>query len=148
MVQVPITEEYVRSAFNLIAEDRHSEFFENYVRPDIEWIVSGPENPVAGTFTSRAAFQKATFEELHGVMEGPYRMHLLNVILCRDSPSGENSRVAIVELKADCVTLQGIPYPQELCWIITFDHDGKMRKIKSYLDGALVRKIFAAAGKI
>lgn len=88
---MPLTEQRVRKMFQLLEEvrkpdradfhclhinelllqGRGQEFFNNYVDPNVDWVVTGSQNPLSGHYTSRDAFQQATFVRLNKVLKKP-----------------------------------------------------------------------------
>ncbi|KAF7979964.1 hypothetical protein HWV62_27137 [Athelia sp. TMB] len=127
---MPLTEQRVRKMFQLLEEGRGQEFFNNYVDPNVDWVVTGSQNPLSGHYTSRDAFQQATFVRLNKVLKKPLALQVLHVLASGDD--------AVVELKVDSVCHNGLVFDNEYSWTITVKND-KIVRVRAYLDSALVK---------
>jgi uncharacterized protein len=106
-------------------------FFDR-VADDVRWTVEGT-HPIAGTYTSKAEFQRATFARLGAVMRDRVNLSLASLHLAGDT--------AIAELVAGSTTLEGARYDNRLCWICRFDSeapDARIVEVHAYLDSAMV----------
>ncbi|EMF17082.1 uncharacterized protein SEPMUDRAFT_137809 [Sphaerulina musiva SO2202] len=109
-----------------------SPFFDR-VSPQVEWHVMGT-HPAAGVFTSLDAWKKGALGVVNAVLKEPLALEVVNVF------GGGDQEWATVELKADSVCLNGMPYPQRYAWLLRFDKSGTIVQTKAYLDSALVQK--------
>lgn len=45
-----LTEAYVREMFSLLEAGDGKAFMEKYVKPDVDWLVTGSQNPLSGKY--------------------------------------------------------------------------------------------------
>lgn len=108
-----------------------STFFER-VADDVQWTVAGT-HPIAGHYTSKASFLRATFQRLAPLMRDAIRLELRHLHLDGDT--------VVVELQAMSTTLEGAPYDYILCWVCRFDSaepGALIVEVRAYLDSAMV----------
>ncbi len=108
-----------------------SRFFDR-VADDVCWTVEGT-HPLAGTFTSKAEFVRATFDRLAPLMRDRVRLGLLRVFIDGDT--------VIAELQAGSTALDGAPYDNRLCWVCRFAGTAAadpIVEVHAYLDSAMV----------
>ncbi|PJJ65106.1 nuclear transport factor 2 family protein [Compostimonas suwonensis] len=108
-----------------------SAFFDQ-VADDVSWTVEGT-HPLAGAFTSKTEFVRATFDRLAPLMRDQVRLRLLRVFIDGDT--------VIAELQAGSTTLEGSPYDNRLCWVCRFAGtaaDDLIVEVHAYLDSAMV----------
>ncbi|KAI5370322.1 putative NTF2-like domain superfamily protein [Septoria linicola] len=131
MAPYPSAAEIRRFASSLATSDP-SPFFDK-VASDVDWEVMGT-HPAAGRFKSLDAWKKGALEVINVVLREPLKLEVVNVF------GGGDSEWATIELKADSVCKNGMPYPQRYAWLIRFDKSGTIVQAKAYLDSALVQK--------
>ncbi|GAO48791.1 hypothetical protein SAICODRAFT_70759 [Saitoella complicata NRRL Y-17804] len=130
---MPITEAQVREIFKPLEEGNPPAFFEN-VADNVNWRVTGTQNPLGGDYTSKADFQQKTFGRLGGVLKTKTVLKVVGVIV-------NDSNQAAVELKADATCKNDLEFANEYCWVCQFDEEGKkIVRVRAYLDSALVKK--------
>lgn len=116
---------------NLARPETSPEFFRR-VADDVDWTVEGT-HPIAGRFTSKKAFNEATFDRIGPLLrEGP-QLELQHLFL--------DGATAIAELRARSTTLDGAPYDNTLCWVCRFDSaevGATIVEVRAYLDSAMV----------
>jgi ketosteroid isomerase-like protein len=98
------------------------------VAEDVRWTVMG-SHPLAGTYTSKAEFEAATFARLTPLMRDGVRLRLRELHVDGD--------VAIAELHALSTTREGAPFDNTYCWVCRFE-DGAIVEVRAYLDSAMV----------
>lgn len=125
-----LTHEFVRSLFAKLSSDNPSEFFDS-VSDDVKWAVLGT-HPLAGEYTSKASFQRGTFDRLAPHFAGRLKLYTRSLLVDGDT--------AVVELFSRATTKGGIPFNNEYCWICRFS-DGRIVEVRAYLDSALVTKV-------
>lgn len=126
----------IRTLFaNLSASENQANFFAQ-VADDVDWWIVG-RTPMSGTYSSKKAFLDATIEILNGkVLDGPLAMRTVNVV-----GGGKDSDWAAVELEAiDAKCRNGMPYDMRYCWNVRFGKDGKIDKVRAFLDTGLLEK--------
>jgi len=128
--RMSITEQSIREMFKPLEEGRGQEFFAKSVDPHVDWTVTGSQNPLGGHYTSAQDFAIATFSRLSKVLKGPLALKVTNVIASGDQAS--------VELQADSICNNGLPFDNFYAWNITVK-EGKIVRVRAYLDSALVK---------
>ncbi|GIZ40927.1 hypothetical protein CKM354_000424700 [Cercospora kikuchii] len=131
MAPYPTADEIIGFASALRTADQ-SPFFDR-VSPNVVWDVMGT-HPAAGHFTSLDAWKKGALGVVNNVLKEPIKLELVNVF------GGGDQEWATVELKADSVCKNGMPYPQRYAWLLRFDEKGIIVQARAYLDSALVQK--------
>ena len=127
---MPVSEAEVRAIFRHMETGNRAGFLA-CVHDDVDWTVMGT-HPLAGHYTSKAAFVAATYERLKRLLIGDSLMTITGVLM-----AGET---AIVEMQGRATAKNGDPYNNVFCWICTF-RDGKIAKVRAYLDSALVQRL-------
>jgi uncharacterized protein len=125
-----ISEADVRAIFRHMETGNRPAFLAA-VHDDVDWTVMGT-HPLAGHYTSKADFVAATYERLKRILVGDSMMTITSVLM-----AGET---AIVEMRGRATAKSGDPYNNVFCWICTFK-DGKIAKVRAYLDSWLVQHI-------
>jgi ketosteroid isomerase-like protein len=153
-----LTTSHVRNLFNPLTEGDPAAFFANVI-DDIEWIVTGTAQ-VAGRWTNKEEYLKDGWYRIGNIMQRPMRLSIENIIVADYSEEQGLAGTAVVELKGVGGLLRngvfrrlysllfllrwtnnglGKEYNNEYCWIVGFDTDGKIRRVKAYLDTAKLR---------
>lgn len=127
-----MTEDLVRSIFEKLSSDTPQDFFD-HVSDAVSWDVLGT-HPLAGHYSTKAAFQNATFERLGKLFDGPLRLYTRNVLF--------DGEWAAVELYAKATAKSGVPFHNEYCWICRFE-GAVIVQVRAYLDSALVAQVIA-----
>ncbi|MSO76384.1 MAG: nuclear transport factor 2 family protein [Alphaproteobacteria bacterium] len=125
-----VSEAQVRAIFRNMETGNRPGFLAG-VHDDVDWTVLGT-HPLAGHYTSKASFVAATYERLKRLLVGDSLMTIVSVLV-----AGET---AIVEMQGRATARNGDPYNNVFCWICTF-RDGKIAKVRAYLDSALVQRL-------
>jgi uncharacterized protein len=126
-----VSAEYVKSIFTALANGDAPTFFNN-VAENVQWRVTGTDNPLSGDYTSKSQFVPATFQRLSKLMDGPMKLEVVNVMVDGD--------MAAVELKANATAKNGSRFANEYCWVCRFEGD-KIVQVRAYLDSALVKRL-------
>lgn len=88
----------VERLFRLLENSETTPEFFAHVADDVEWTVMGT-HPLAGTFTSKAAYLDATFGRLTPLMRSGTHVELVSLSL--------DGNTAVAELMTHSVTLEG-----------------------------------------
>jgi len=128
--RMSVTEQSIREMFKPLEEGRGQEFFAKSVDPQVDWTVTGSQNPLGGHYTSAQDFAAATFTRLSKVLKTPLVLKVTNVIASGNQAS--------VELQADSICHNGLPFDNCYAWNITVK-EGKIVQVRAYLDSALVK---------
>lgn len=100
---------------------------------DVEYTVIGT-TPVSGTYHSRRSFIDGALHPMTALMQqGPQLAHY-DII-------AEGSRVVLMWSGTNGVMKNGAPYNNDYCWVLDVT-DGKIRKVRAYLDTELVNQLF------
>ncbi|ASP36868.1 nuclear transport factor 2 family protein [Labrenzia sp. VG12] len=126
-----LSKDSVRDLFSNLETGHSDQFFER-VRDDVDWTVMGT-HPLAGHYRSKSAFLDATFARLGKVLKDGVILKVVDLHVDGD--------VAIVELRALSTANNGKPFDNTYCWVCTFDRDGRIAKVRAYLDSALVAQL-------
>jgi uncharacterized protein len=106
--------------------------FLNHLADNIQWTLTGYDNPIAGTYTTKMDVATKVFGPLFAKVDGAVTAELVSVLL-----SGE---WATVEFTAKGKTKSGGVYFQQLCWVCRFEGE-KIVQVREYLDSAQVVRV-------
>ncbi|KAF8643166.1 hypothetical protein AX16_009208 [Volvariella volvacea WC 439] len=134
-----ITADYVKDIFTPLGNGNSSVFFDNYVEPDVDWVVSNPldefrTNPLAGRYTSLAG-------------EFIFAFLIVALELVRVFEPVIAGNVAVVELQAQnsvgqpLVSKYRYRYDCRYAWVVVFNEQKKITHVRAYLDSAMVRDL-------
>jgi uncharacterized protein len=126
-----VSAEHVKQIFTALANGDGPTFF-NSVAENVQWRVTGTDNPLSGDYTSKSQFVSATFQRLGKLMEGPMKLEIVHVMVDGD--------MAAVELKANATAKSGTKFANEYCWVCRFEGE-KIVQVRAYLDSALVKRV-------
>ncbi|KAF8657155.1 hypothetical protein AX16_002269 [Volvariella volvacea WC 439] len=141
----PLTPALVRQIFEPMGSGNSSGFFDTHVSPDVDWTVVNPlpefkTNPLAGRYLSLDSFRAATFNVVNGILLEPIRL----VVAYEPIVSGN---IAVVELHAQnsqgqpLVSKYGYRFDNRYAWVVTFNDERKIIRVRAYLDSAMVRDL-------
>ena len=125
-----LTESIVQQAFAPLVSGEGS--FLNYVADDVRWTLTGIDDPLVGTYTSKADLANKVFAPLYAKVDGALAAKIVSVLISADW--------AVVEFTAEGKTKGGGIYNQELCWVCRFEGD-KIVQVREYLDSAQVKRV-------
>jgi ketosteroid isomerase-like protein len=126
-----IDEQTVRSIFAALEHGDGGAFF-GHVAADVDWTVMGT-HPLAGHYTSKAAFQQSTFGKLGKVLPDGAQLRMTNVIIVAD--------VAVAELVSDASARYGMRFDNHYCWIVRFAKR-TIVEVRAYFNSATVAELF------
>lgn len=124
-----LTKGYVRSLFENLKSGENQLFFDKVI-DNVHWTVMGT-HPLAGSYHDKESFLKATFKRLQKFLDNGVKLEIQNIFL--------DASVAIVEMNSVSKTLKGKPFNNIYCWIVYFNVDGYIEKVRAYVDSALVQ---------
>ena len=125
-----ISHEFVQELFNHIKVGQTDKFFAQ-VADDVHWTVMGT-HPLAGDYHSKEDFTNHTFKRISNVIKQGLDFTVTNVVI-------ENN-IAVVEMKAKALALNGKPFNNIYCWIVKFSDEGIIVEVRAYVDSALVKQ--------
>jgi uncharacterized protein len=102
-----ITREGVKTVFAKLAGHRPQSFFD-HVADNVSWTVLG-SHALAGHYSSKAAFQEATFARLGELFEGGLKLFTRDVLSDGDQ--------AAAELYIHATSKSGAQFNNESCWV-------------------------------
>jgi uncharacterized protein len=126
-----VTSDYVRDIFKGLEKGDGAAFFA-HVADDVDWTVMGT-HPLAGNYRSKAAFIAGTFTKLNQVLLQGAELHVEHLMVKDDQ--------AVVELRSLATAGNGMRFDNRYCWIVVFQ-DGKIVRVRAYLDSAMVAQLF------
>jgi uncharacterized protein len=129
---VPVTPDKVREIFRGLETGDGATFFE-HVADDVDWTVMGT-HPLAGHYTSKAAFQAGAFAKLGKVLAQGAQLRVDHLLVQDDE--------AVVELNSGATARNGMRFDNRYCWVVYF-RDQVIVRVRAYLDSALVARLFA-----
>ncbi|KAJ7808895.1 hypothetical protein B0H14DRAFT_1508476 [Mycena olivaceomarginata] len=91
-------------------------------------------HPLAGHYTSKEAFVRATLARLAAIMREPLRLVLENVV------GGGHEDQAVVELRAIAVCKNELDFNDRYAWVLKFNRERKIVRVHAYLDSELVKR--------
>jgi uncharacterized protein len=127
-----VTPEEVREIFKGLENGDGAAFFE-HVADDVDWTVMGT-HPLAGHYTSKAAFQAGTFAKRGQALTKGAQLRVDHLLVKDDE--------AVVELNSGATAKNGMRFDNHYCWIVYF-HDRIITRVRAYLDSAMVARLFA-----
>ena len=127
---MPLSVDEVRAVFAELANGDGLGFF-RHVAEDVDWTVMGT-HALAGRYRSRAAFVQGTFARLGAALQSGAHLRATNILVSGDW--------AVVELEANAVARNGMPFDNRYCWLTRFA-GGKIVEVRAYLDSALVQRV-------
>jgi ketosteroid isomerase-like protein len=130
-IAMAISSDYVRKLFKGLENGDGSAFFA-HVADDVHWTVMGT-HPLAGDYRSKADFIAGTFAKLGLVLPKGTQLHVEHLFVDGDR--------ALVELRSLATAVNGMRFDNRYCWIVFFE-DGKIVRVRAYLDSAMVAQLF------
>ena len=127
-----ITLNRVREIFKGLENGDGAAFFEQ-VADDVDWTVMGT-HPLAGHYHSKKDFIAGTFAKLGQVLPQGAQLQVEHLMVKDDE--------AVVELHSFATAKNGMRFDNRYCWVVYF-HDGIIRRVRAYLDSAMVAQLFA-----
>jgi len=126
-----ITRDEILELFRHLETGQSDQFFEQLAE-DVQWTVMG-SHPLAGTFHGKEDYLTNCLPRLTRILkEGGVTLQVEKIYV--------DSMTAVVELKSLLTAINGKPYHNFYCWIVTFSNDKKVIGIKAYLDSALLKQ--------
>ena len=140
-----LTKNHVRSIFAPLASTdaaTRGRFFAS-VAPDVTWTCTGKGHALAGTRTSLAAHNAATFERCGKHLTAAIKFTVIRVIV--DAEPSDDGWWAVVELVGESTTKTGKEYNNEYAWLTRFNDDGVIVELRSYFDTVMSDKVLEDA---
>ncbi|KAI0973195.1 hypothetical protein F4678DRAFT_478379 [Xylaria arbuscula] len=126
------TVQQIQALFEPFSRGDGPSFFNNVV-DNVDWTVQGAHCKIAGHYKSKAEFHEGT-RALSSTWAAPIKLVVQDVLL--------DGNKAAVELKAvDTTTKNGQPFPNVYVWIISLNDEGKIVKVRAYMDTDLVSRV-------
>ncbi len=120
----------VSALFENLQTNNQDTFF-NQVSENVRWTVMGT-HPLAGEYRSKQEIQ-GIFKRLNKILKEGVVLQVKHVYL--------DGGTAIVEMKCLSTALNGEPFNNTYCWIVEFDENKVIIRVRAYLDSALVQKL-------
>jgi len=127
------TADEIHKIFDSLASGDLKTFF-SHVDDNVDWRIMG-HSPMSDHYHDKADFQKRTLGVLNdNVLKEPLRVYVVNV------QGGGESDQAAVELKADSVCKNGLKYDMTYCWVLKFNTDRQIERVRAYIDTDLLTR--------
>jgi ketosteroid isomerase-like protein len=126
-----LDEQTVRKIFAGLEHGDGDAFF-SHVADDVDWTVMGT-HPLAGHYSSKAAFKAGTFSKLGKVLPGGAQLQVTHAFVSGDT--------AVVELVSAATARNGMRFDNHYCWVVRFERE-RIVEVRAYLDSALVAELF------
>ena len=126
-----LTEQFVRDSFASFEAGNGQVFMQN-LSDNVSWTALGTDNPLRGSWTTKADVGKNVFARLNPKLDGPLKSKVHHVLVSGDW--------ATVEMTGSAPAKSGRMYDQEMCMLCRFEGE-KIVEIRTYTDSALVKAI-------
>jgi len=126
-----IDEAYVAELFEKLGNGRSQLFFEK-VAENVKWTVMG-SHPLAGIYESKKDFLASTFQRLNRILKEGVVLKVKSLLV--------KDWTAVVEMESVSTALNGKPFDNSYCWIVSFDKSGTITEVRAYVDSALVQRL-------
>ena len=131
--------EKIKEIFSHIEEGFGPSFFD-HCADNVRWTVTGVDNPLRGTYPSKAELVKP-YQRVGALMEPPgIRSEIRHLLIAN---TGD---MAVVEFTAKAKLKSGGNYTLESTWVCRFDGD-KIVEARVYMDSAHMKKILEQGEK-
>jgi len=127
-----LTHEEVETLFKN-REVGNPEAFFNRVSDNVHWTVMGT-HPLAGEYYTKQDFVNATGKRLNKLLKGSVNILKIKHVFV-------DGMTAIVEMEGLSTAKNGKPFNNTYCWIVEFDENKIITRVRAYLDSALVQQI-------
>ncbi|KAF7329489.1 Nuclear transport factor 2 family protein [Mycena kentingensis (nom. inval.)] len=112
------------------------------IDPDVEWVIARPDGhdkrTLAGTY-DYASWTDKVLGTMLPHLDGALKMELVSVEIIGNK--------AILETRASAPRKDGRMYTNFYAWFMTFSPQGKIVKLREYLDSSAVRDLLEGTSK-
>lgn len=102
---------------------------------EVVWSWKGIE-PWAHSFVGKEAVVNGLWGSVRTTLKRPYRTKIHRILA--------DGACVVVEMTGLNETVEGIPYPNQYCWVCEVK-EGKLFRIHEYMDTALVTQVFGSS---
>ncbi len=125
---MPLTRDYVKTAFLLLERGLIDCFINDYISVDVKWTITG-SSVLAGTYINRLDFIQRAISRLKKSLNGTIKWQVQSIFI--------DGNAAIVEMRSDAVAAKGHVYNNQYAWIMKFKQ-GMIIEARVYYDDVLV----------
>ena len=125
---MPLTRDYVKTAFLLLERGLIDCFINDYISVDVKWTITG-SSVLAGTYINRLDFIQRAISRLKKSLKGTIKWQVQSIFI--------DGNAAIVEMRSDAVAAKGHVYNNQYAWIMKFKQ-GMIIEARVYYDDVLV----------
>ncbi|MFL0768634.1 MAG: nuclear transport factor 2 family protein [Prochlorococcus sp.] len=125
---MPLTRDYVKTAFLLLERGLIDCFINDYISVDVKWTITG-SSVLAGTYINRLDFIQRAISRLQKSLKGTIKWQVQSIFI--------DGNAAIVEMRSDAVAAKGHVYNNQYAWIMKFKQ-GMIIEARVYYDDVLV----------
>ncbi|WP_145073820.1 nuclear transport factor 2 family protein [Poriferisphaera corsica] len=129
--KMTLTEDLIKQMFKHIENADFDAFFEN-VHDDVEWTIMG-SHAFAGTYKGKKVFRSGAYVPVNKDVKDGAMLHVERVYL--------DENVAVVEMVSLPTDFKHKTMSNTYCWVMEFDDDLKVFKVRAYVDPALMHKM-------
>lgn len=122
----------LKAIFSHLEKGDYKSFWE-FFSEDVMWVVEGT-HPLAGKYKSLAEFRKGTFDRLQEVLASPIKFKVRDIL-------ADGLKAAVI-LDGDSTTLDGAPFHNRYCWIVSMAPNGKIDRVDAFLDTQVIADLF------
>ncbi|WP_432798809.1 nuclear transport factor 2 family protein [Poriferisphaera sp. WC338] len=126
-----LTKEYVHDIFHRLEHSDTDAFFQ-HIHENVEWTVMGAHT-FAGTYQGRDSFRNGNYVPLNKDLRDGAIIHVNHIFIDDDT--------AIVEFRSLPTDYKNKTVANTYCWVLTFDQDHLITKVRAYVDPALMHKM-------
>lgn len=127
-----LTHDEVKAVFKYREIGKPQEFMK-HVADDVHWTVMGT-HPLAGDYYTKEDFVNATGKRLYKLLKGDMNILKIKHVYI-------DGMTAIVEMEGQSVANNGKPFNNTYCWIVTFNENKIIVRVRAYVDSAMVQQI-------
>ena len=125
---MPLTRDYVKTAFLLLERGLIDCFINDYISVDVKWTITG-SSVLAGTYINRLDFIQRAISRLKKSLNGTIKWQVQSIFI--------DGNAAIVEMRSDAVAAKGHVYNNQYAWLMKFKQ-GMIIEARVYYDDVLV----------
>lgn len=132
------SEHTIREIFSLLEDDGLNPTFFNHVADNVDWTLTGTDNPISGHHTSKADLFKAIRRATAGLTKAPPKVKIKRLVIA--------GKTVVAEMIGRATLKHGGNIEMEYCWICEFEGD-IIVKNTAYQDSALMKRMIAEGKK-
>jgi ketosteroid isomerase-like protein len=113
-------------------ETGHSDEFFSHVADNVHWTVMGT-HPLAGIYHDKKTFIASTFARINRLLKENITLKVKHIYV--------DGNTVIVEMRSSATAKNGTPFDNVYCWIVEFNDENIITRVRAYVDSALVQQL-------